>query len=212
MADIFSEVDEEVRKDRSLQLWKAYGKYIIGASVLLVGVTAAVVGWREYQNSQAREQGRQFEQAVQLMAEDKYQEAADTFGLLAKEGSASYKALASIRQASALVKAGKGETALVVYDEVAASEVAEEFKSLARILAGYYLMDNGTTEDVRSRVSGLEVSGGIWSASAQELLALAAMKDGNTEEAKKLLTALSEDAGAPQALKSRADQLLQTLN
>ena len=36
MADIFNEVDEDVRKDKSLALWKAYGKYVIGAAVLIV--------------------------------------------------------------------------------------------------------------------------------------------------------------------------------
>ncbi len=36
MSDIFSEVDEEVRKDRSLELWAKYGKYVIGGSVIFI--------------------------------------------------------------------------------------------------------------------------------------------------------------------------------
>jgi len=41
VADIFNEVDEDVRKDKSLALWKAYGKYVIGAEGLIVVATAS---------------------------------------------------------------------------------------------------------------------------------------------------------------------------
>ena len=36
MADIFNEVDEEVRRERLKQLWDRYGIFIIGLAVLLV--------------------------------------------------------------------------------------------------------------------------------------------------------------------------------
>lgn len=212
MSDIFNEVDEEVRKDKSLELWKAYGKYVIGASVLIVGITAAVVGWKNYQLNQTQEQGDRYFAASQLLEQGKFVEASDAFAMLASEGSESYAALASLRQASALIAGGKGEEAVAVYDRLAASDAASEFSAAAKIMAGYYLIDNGSAEDVRSRVSGLEGAGNLWSASAQELLALAALKDGKKEEAAALLKALSTDAAAPQGIKSRAEQLLSTLN
>ena len=57
VADIFNEVDEDVRKEKSLALWKAYGKYVIGVAVLVVAGTAAYVGWQNYTVSQSRSQG-----------------------------------------------------------------------------------------------------------------------------------------------------------
>ncbi|WP_025898534.1 tetratricopeptide repeat protein [Sneathiella glossodoripedis] len=211
MSDIFSEVDEEVRKEKSLELWKAYGKYIIGASVLIVGVTAAVVGWKNYQLGQAQTQGDQYFSAARMLQEGKYVEASDAFAMLAGEGSESYAALAALSQARALIAAGKGDEAVAVYDTLAASEAAPEFTAAAKIMAGYYLIDNGSADDVRARVSDLEGAGSLWSASAQELLALAALKDGKKEEAAALLKALSTDAAAPHGIKSRALQLLSTL-
>lgn len=211
MSDIFSEVDEEVRKEKSLELWKAYGKYVIGASVLIVGATAAYVGWQSYTKNLSEEQGRQFEAAAQLVTEKKYSDAADAFGALAATGEAGYKALATLRQASALISAGKGADGLAVYDSLAASDADEEFVAAAKVMAGYYLIDNGSPEAVRERVSGMETAGNIWAASAQELLALAAMKDGKTEEAITILNALKDDANAPTGIKGRAEQLLLTL-
>ena len=38
MANIFNEVDEDIRKERYQNLWSKYGKYIIGFLVLIVTI------------------------------------------------------------------------------------------------------------------------------------------------------------------------------
>lgn len=212
MSDIFNEVDEDVRKDKSLELWSKYGKYVIAACVLVVVVTAAVVGWKNYTVSQAQTQGKQFEEAVAMVADRKFDQASAAFTLLAQEGGEGYQALAQLRQASALIAAGKGAEAVDVYDALAANkDVGAEFSSIAGVLAGYYLINNGSTADVRSRVEPLQEAGTIWSASAKELLALSDLKDGKKDEAIKRLTELQQDATAPQGIKARAEQLLTAL-
>ena len=36
MANIFNEVDEDIRKERYQNLWSKYGKYVIGFLILIV--------------------------------------------------------------------------------------------------------------------------------------------------------------------------------
>ncbi|MBL4906939.1 MAG: tetratricopeptide repeat protein [Sneathiella sp.] len=212
MSDIFSEVDEDVRKDKSVELWNKYGRYVIGASVLLVAVTAAVVGWKSYSLSESQAQGKQFEEAVAFASEKKFDQASAAFASLADSGSEGYQALARLRQANALISAGNGSEAIEIYDALAANtDIGKEFSSIAGILAGYYLINNGSTDDVRKRVSGLENAGTIWAASAKELLALSDLKDGKIEDARLQLTELGQDATAPQGVKARAQQLLAAL-
>lgn len=212
MSDIFSEVDEEVRKDKSVELWNKYGKLVIGGSILIVAATASVVGWQNYQLQQAQTQGAEFRDAVTLTSENKFDEAAAQFGLLAKEGSAGYQALASLRQADAYIKAGKGAEALAIYDAIGNNtDIDQEFTALARIMAAFYQLNNGSTEEVRTRLSGLEGPESIWSATAKELLALADLKDGNIEKARTAFKALSEEAGIPLGIKTRAEQVLAAL-
>ena len=43
MADIFREVDEEVRRDKALEFWSKYQNYLIGLAIVIVLATA---GWR----------------------------------------------------------------------------------------------------------------------------------------------------------------------
>ncbi len=40
MADIFREIDEEVRRDRAAELWKKYGWLLTGLAVLAVAAMA----------------------------------------------------------------------------------------------------------------------------------------------------------------------------
>ncbi|MCF8467790.1 MAG: tetratricopeptide repeat protein [Sneathiella sp.] len=212
MADIFSEVDEDVRKDKSLALWNAYGKYVIAAAVLLVVATAAYVGWQNYVQGQSEAQGAEFEAAAKLMGEKKFGEASAAFAGLAESGNAGYRPLASLREAAALIEAGEGADALEVYDRLAKdNSIDPEFSSLADLLAGYYLLNNGSTADVRAHVEKLAAPGGIWSATANELLALTYIKDGDTAKAKEILTSLKDDAGVSQDIKSRVSQLLAAL-
>ena len=43
MADIFREIDEEVRRDKAAELWKKYGWVVTSLAVLAV---LAVAGWQ----------------------------------------------------------------------------------------------------------------------------------------------------------------------
>ena len=78
-------------------------------------------------------------------------------------------------------------------------------------MAGYYLLDNGTTDDVRNRIADLSEPGGLFNASANELLALTYIKDGEISRAREVLTIIQNDAGVPEDIKGRVSQLLAAL-
>ena len=40
MADIFDEIDEELKQDRAKQVWLRYGKYVVAAAVAIVPALA----------------------------------------------------------------------------------------------------------------------------------------------------------------------------
>jgi hypothetical protein len=46
VADIFHEVDEEVRRERLQRLWERYSFHIIAGAVLVIAV---IGGWRGYE-------------------------------------------------------------------------------------------------------------------------------------------------------------------
>src|SRR5262245_22073499 len=52
VADIFHEVEEDLRRDQAAAIWKKYGNYIVGAALLLVLAVAAHWGWTKYSTNQ----------------------------------------------------------------------------------------------------------------------------------------------------------------
>jgi hypothetical protein len=114
-----------------------------------------------------------------------------------------------LRQAKALIAAGRTDEALAAYDALAADEDADEsFRAIARLQAGYLVLDSGSTADIRSRIAGLDAAGTPWSPVARELLALSDLKDGNLAAAREQFKALQDDAAVSQGVKDRARLML----
>ena len=86
VADIFHEVDEEVRREQLKKLWDRYSIYLIALAVLIV---AGIAGWRGYEYwvaKRAAAAGAAFEAAMTLSEQAKYAEAEAAFARLeAKE-------------------------------------------------------------------------------------------------------------------------------
>ena len=66
MADIFHEVDEEVRRERLQRLWERYSFHIIAGAVLVIAVIGGWRGYEWYIDKQAAAAGAQFETAISL--------------------------------------------------------------------------------------------------------------------------------------------------
>ena len=65
--EFIREVDEAVRQDRWLKLWKHYGAYVIGAALAVVIGSAAGVGWRAWQESQRQDEAERYMAAIELL-------------------------------------------------------------------------------------------------------------------------------------------------
>jgi hypothetical protein len=76
---------------------------------------------------------------------------------------------------------------------------------------GLHAVDGADPGQVEARVAPLAADGAPWRASAREVLALAAIKRGDTDGARRALQALLADAAAPAGLRERAGRLLQGL-
>ena len=64
MADFLDELQEDIRHERYLNLWKAYGFYVIGVVVLVLVGTAAFIGWQHYQDRLRQGESQAYHQAL----------------------------------------------------------------------------------------------------------------------------------------------------
>ena len=64
MADIFDEIDEELKQDRAKELWTRYGKFVIAAAAAVVIGVGASQGFSAWTRSQAETAANLYQQAL----------------------------------------------------------------------------------------------------------------------------------------------------
>ena len=207
MADIFHEVDEEVRRERLQKLWDRYSIYIIGLAVLIVAGMAAWRGYEWWVAKQAAAAGAQFEQALTLSEQGKHAEAEQAFTKIAGEAPAGYRILARLRAASELAQT-KPADAVKAYDQVAAdASLGQTLQDLAALRAAMLLADSAALAEMEKRLGPLTEPGRSFRASARELLALSAWQNHDAAAARKYIDMLMADAETPPGARARAEML-----
>jgi hypothetical protein len=207
VADIFHEVDEEVRRERLQKLWDRYSIYIIGLAVLIV---AAIGGWRGYEYWEAKKAaaaGAAFESALSLSEAGKHAEAEAAFAKVATEAPAGYRMLARLRTAAELAQTKRAD-AVKAYDELAAdTSLGATLQDLAAVRAGMLMVDSAPLSDMRRRLDPVSEPGRTFRHSARELLALSAWRNHDFTAARRYIDMIATDAETPPGTRARADVL-----
>ena len=210
MADIFNEVDEEVRRERLKAFWDRYSIFIIALAVLIV---AGIGGWRAYEffvGQKAAVAGAAFEEAVTLSEQGKHAEAEKAFAKVVTEAPQGYAVLARFRTASELAQAtpGKPDEAVKAYEAIAADgSLSQSWRDLAALRAGLLLVDVAPFADLRSRLDPITAAGRPYRHTARELLALSAFRGGDLAEARRYIDMIGADPETPPGSRQRVEVL-----
>lgn len=208
MADIFNEIDEDLRRDQLKKIWDRYSTLILAVAFLIV---AGVAGWRGYEywrSVQGQEMGEAYYAAVKLSLDGDHAGAEAAFQRLADKGFAGYPVLAGLRVAGEKALAGDAPGAIIAYDAIASRATTPPLLAgVARIRAAYLAVDVEERAAVDRRASALIDPGNPWRHSAREIQVLTAWKAGDYAAAGKLLEELQNDAEVPREFAARAEIL-----
>jgi hypothetical protein len=207
VADIFHEVDEEVRREQLKKLWDRYSIYLVALAVLIVAGIGAWRGYEYWVEKRANAAGAAFEAAAALSGEGKYVEAEAAFAKVVAEAPDGYRVLARMRAAGALAQV-KPADAVKAYDELSAdASLGTIWQDLAAIRAGLLLVDTASLADMRRRLDQLAEPTRSFRHTARELLALSAWRNHDLSAAKRYLDMIASDAESPIGTRTRADVL-----
>jgi hypothetical protein len=211
VADIFHEVEEDLRRDQAAAIWKKYGNLIIGAALVLVLAVAGHWGWKEYSIRQ------------QLQASADFLGAAATSDLAQREAALAkvvadggvYGVLARFRLAETAVEAGDKAKARGILGEIAKDGAADKpLRDLATIQAALLELEIGKPETAADLVKDLTKEGEAYRLSALEITGLSAIAAGDTAKAKAAFEDVkkaADDAAPGSGFAQRADQMLDRL-
>ncbi|MDX1401151.1 MAG: tetratricopeptide repeat protein [Kiloniellales bacterium] len=212
MADIFKEVEEEVRRDKALELWRKFGPLAIGvAAVVVVGV-AGYKGWTYFQQRQIEEQSNSFAQAIELLDAGETEQASAALAELSDPNGSGYPLLAAFEQARLLAEGGDVAGAVEIWDAIALSEPAGAgFRGTATVLSVLHQLEDSDPQALRAKLEPLSGQGEVFRPSALELLAELALREGDKQEAIRLYQELADELSAPPGMRARAAQMLEAL-
>ncbi|MCB4825251.1 tetratricopeptide repeat protein [Roseicella aerolata] len=212
MPDIFDEVEEDLRAERTKRLLARYGGLLAGAALLIVLGVAGLQGWRWYEARGASQAAEAYLAAGRTAAEPNadLKAVAERYSALATEAPDGYRTLARLRAAALRAEAGDRAGAVAEWDAVARDSGTDPlYRELATLLWALHSLDGGDPAAIEAKLAPL--AQGPWRASVEEVRALAAMKRNDTAAARQILTGLSADAMVPQGVRDRAGRLLADL-
>lgn len=208
MADIFREIDEEVRRDKAAELWKKYGWVVTGLAVLAVLAVAGWQFWLHRENQASQAVGARLEDALKSSRDGDGTQAEAILKELVAGAPAGYRQIARFRLAAETAKRDAA-AGVAAFDALAADASLEQvYRDLAKLRAGILRVDLSPFAEVKAALEPLATPQGVWRHSAREFLGVAALKANLFDEAGRWFDAAITDPQVPQALRQRVDLYL----
>ncbi|GAB4367299.1 MAG: tetratricopeptide repeat protein [Kiloniellaceae bacterium] len=212
MADIFQEVEEDLRRDKAADWWKRYSLYIYAGAAAVVIATAGYQGWRSYDLKLRGQQSDAYAQALAAAEGGDAAQALAELQALSDPAGNGYPLLAALTQAQLAAEAGDSAAAERLWGELAANRGAPEALSdLGALFAVMRQMNDGEPAALRGALRPLAEPEAPYRFTALELLAALALREGDTAAAREHLSKITDDPAAPAGSRSRAAELLASL-
>ncbi|MDA8716999.1 tetratricopeptide repeat protein [Alphaproteobacteria bacterium] len=206
MADIFDEINEDLKRDQMQKLWSRYGKYvIIAASLVVIGVGARQ-GYTAWQDRQATEAAAIYHQA--LKADDTASALAAQLDMLGS----GYTMLAQFRIAATQAENKDFDAAEASYLALSTDpDVKPLYQQAATLLSVMNAPASRKQDELAARLTDLENQAGPWQSMALEQAAGLALRSGDRKAAMTKYESLAGLSDIPAGVRQRARQMLQIL-
>lgn len=209
MADIFQEVDDEVRRDKAAEFWRKYQNLIIAAAVLVVLAAGAFRFWQYEKEKAEQAAGDQFQAAIAAYEAGKLNEAYGGLGRVAANSPGGYRILAQMTEAGAK-SSTDAQGAIAAFDAIAGDAAVDPlFRDAARLRAALLRVDQPSEEQAgAAALTSLAGAEGPFRRFARLTLGALALGRSEYDEAAKQFDLVLGDPEATQAERKYAEQWL----
>ena len=207
MADIFDEINEDMKRDRAQQVWARYGKYVVGTALAVIAVVGGIQGFDSWKRSQAQAAATLYYQS--LAAEDAPAALSDVMSDL----TSGYALMGRFQLAAGLAAGGDLGGAEAAYDALAAdTSIAPLYQQAALLMAVMNAPEGSDAGALQDKLAPLVDADGPWQPLALELSVALDLQSGNKVAALTKLEVLEKLETAPNELRQRAARLSGVLN
>ncbi len=196
MADIFHEVEEELRKDKYNELLRKWGPWALGAAMAIVIAAASWQGWEYLQRQSAWNESDRYFAALDLVEAERYEDADLALQQLAEDGSPGYAGLALMQRGELLLQSGDTAGAGYMFEQAADRFNVQAFADLARVKAAMALFNELSIDDLDNRLGETMQPERPYRLLAMEVVAAKAFDTGNLARARMEYDAIANDIDA----------------
>ncbi len=222
MTDQFDEFLEEVQQDikheKYLQLWKKYGRHVTTAAVSILAAATAYMLWQNHLQKKHMELSDAFLTAQMYIAQNKLPEAFAVFEAMRTSNHDVYGYLRHFEKSAALL--AKGDAASVKEACDLLEKMAKDsglpvyVKDYAAFLFAKisYEQKLKSSEETLELLKPLSDTKNPWRLFVEELKGLIYYTDGRYKDALEIFAALVKDENTPEGLRIRAQMMVQLSN
>jgi len=208
MANIFREVDEDIRKERYINLFRKYGVYGIGIIIIIVGTLAGIQYYSSYQINKNEILFEEYINIIENNSEDTFDQLSDS----SDTSNSFLNGMKVLKKSDLLIAMDQIDEATFLLNE------AIENKSLNKIhhdVAIYKLLminiETFSLEEIKSYQNKLITEVDAFYLT-EELIAIKFLIEGKKEEAIKKFTELSVENNVPIEIKNRSVVFIKIAN
>lgn len=210
--ELIQEIEEDLRRERALNFWKAYGTTIAAGVAAVLVAAGGFIGWREYDRRQAAAESIRFFEAMGRAGSGDRDAAQASFSSIARDGRPGFAVLARLHEAALKANSGDRPAAQAIYQSIAADDrVVSELRTVASVLMTLGNVETSDRAAIDRAIEPLTGAASRWRHIALEIGAVAAARAGDAARARELYTRIADDQAAPQGIRARAAEMLQAL-
>jgi hypothetical protein len=213
MANIFNEVDEDIRKERYQNLWSKYGKYVIGFLIIIIIIFSLSQYLQTKNISDNREILDIYFTSIESIEKNQLDLASQDLEIVYNEKNNALAAISGIKLSQIYLNNNQKNKALSFLENIYNNKSLD---SIYRELALYkYIMinfENINVEKIENMVKSIEVGDNLFSLYFQEIIGIKYLTLSNTKKANSIFTKLSSKDDIPFDLRMRLDKLIQIAN
>ena len=213
MANIFNEVDEDIRKERYQNLWSKYGKYIIGVLFLIVIIFSLTQYLQSKNISDNKKILDTYFTAIESIEKNQLDLVDQNLKIVYNEKNKTLAAISSIKLSQVYLEDNRKNKALSLLEDIYRNNSLE---SIYRELALYkYIMidfENIKVSNIENMIGLIENNNNLFNLYFQEMIGIKHLTSGDAKKANSIFTNLALDENTPFDLKMRLDKLIKIAN
>jgi hypothetical protein len=204
VADIFQEVDEQLRSQQYETLLRRGWPFAAAAAGAALIVALGFWGWTKHEADEQAKASIAYQAGLDAAGRGDIAAADQKFTEVATSGPPAYRALALMQDAQIRLDQKKTDEAVRLFDQAAKAAPDPIIGDIARLKAAWVLTDTRPLPEVEARLTPLTGAKSPYRALAREALAMARLQAGKLDEAKGDFAVLSLSQDVSQAAQSRA--------